>query len=84
MKNKEYYEEYYSIKEEVINCYKVKVRSKYENLEEYIRDVGFIELFKNSEFFEANDIISSDLTTIATDSGDLDTDLIKEAMSKDK
>ena len=84
MENKDYYDEYYSIREEAINLYKVKVPFQYENLEEYIRDVGFIELFKNSEFFEANDIISSDLTTIATDSGDLDTDLIKETMSKDK
>ena len=84
MKNKEYYEEYYSIKEEAINCYKVKVPSQYENLEEYIRDVGFLELFKNSEFIVIDDILSSDPTTITTDNGDLDMDLIREAMSKDK
>jgi len=60
MENKDYYEQYYSIKEEILKLYKVKVPNKYENFEEFLKKEGITSVFENSEFVEAENIAKSD------------------------
>ena len=85
MENKDYYDEYYSIREETINLYKVKVPNKYENFEKFLEKEGLKTLFKNSIFAELEDVIKSDPCSIVDINGDkVSKEVIEEAISKDK